>query len=74
MDKDTLVDMVKDYRVALYLVLLIASIIVIFPHPGPSGLDTNLQFGLDLDGASLDLLAPLVQLSLDVVDETHGFG
>jgi len=45
-------DMIKDYRVALYLVLLIASIIVIFPHPGPSGLDTNLQFGLDLDGGS----------------------
>ena len=52
MDKDTFVDMIKDYRVALYLVLLIASIIVIFPHPGPSGLDTNLQFGLDLDGGS----------------------
>jgi preprotein translocase subunit SecD len=52
MDKETLMDMIKDYRVALYLVLLIASIIVIFPHPGPSGLDTNLQFGLDLDGGS----------------------
>lgn len=52
MDKETFVDMIKDYRVAFYLVLLIASIIVIFPHPGPSGLETNLQFGLDLDGGS----------------------
>ncbi len=52
MEKDALIEMVKDYRVAIYLILLIASIIVIFPHPGPSGLDTNLQFGLDLDGGS----------------------
>jgi hypothetical protein len=52
MDKDAIIDMLKDYRVALYLILLIASVIVIFPHPGPSGLDTNLQFGLDLDGGS----------------------
>lgn len=52
MDKNTLMEMIKDYRVAIYLVLLIVSIIVIFPHPGPSGLDSNLQFGLDLDGGS----------------------
>ncbi|PWR72934.1 preprotein translocase subunit SecD [Methanospirillum stamsii] len=52
MDKDTFVEMIKDYRVAIYLVLLITSIIVIFPHPGPSGIETNLQFGLDLDGGS----------------------
>lgn len=52
MDKDAFVEMIKDYRVAIYLVLLIASIIVIFPHPGPSGVETNLQFGLDLDGGS----------------------
>lgn len=45
-------EMIKDYRVAIYLVLLIASILIIFPHPGPSGLETNLQFGLDLDGGS----------------------
>ena len=52
MDKETFIDMIKDYRVAFYLVLLIVSVIVIFPHPGPSGLETNLQFGLDLDGGS----------------------
>ena len=52
MDKATFIEMIKDYRVAIYIVLLIVSIIVIFPHPGPDGLDTNLHFGLDLDGGS----------------------
>ncbi|MDD3574101.1 MAG: preprotein translocase subunit SecD, partial [Methanospirillum sp.] len=52
MDKDTFIEMIKDYRVAFYLILLIVSVIVIFPHPGPSGIETNLQFGLDLDGGS----------------------
>ncbi|HWQ67723.1 MAG TPA: preprotein translocase subunit SecD [Methanospirillum sp.] len=52
MDKATLIDMVKDYRVAIYIVLILASIIIIYPHPGPSGLETNLQFGLDLSGGS----------------------
>jgi len=52
MDKETLIGMVRDYRVALYLVLLVISIILIYPHPGPDGLETNLQFGLDLSGGS----------------------
>ncbi len=44
--------MIKDYRVAAYVILIIASFIILFPHPGPSGIDTNLQFGLDLSGGS----------------------
>ncbi|MDD1723922.1 MAG: preprotein translocase subunit SecD [Methanospirillum sp.] len=52
MDKATFIEMIKDYRVAVYLILIIASLIVIFPHPGPSGMSSNLQFGLDLDGGS----------------------
>ncbi len=52
MDKEKLLDTIKDYRVAVYLVFIIAALIVLFPHPGPSGLETNLQFGLDLSGGS----------------------
>ncbi|MFH0968441.1 MAG: preprotein translocase subunit SecD, partial [Methanobacteriota archaeon] len=52
MDKETLIETIKDYRVAVYLILIIASLIIIFPHPGPSGIETNLQFGLDLSGGS----------------------
>jgi preprotein translocase subunit SecD len=52
MDRQQLIELVKDYRVAGYLILLVLSIILIFPHPGPSGLETNLQFGLDLSGGS----------------------
>jgi len=47
-----MIETIKDYRVAIYLIMIIASLIVIFPHPGPSGLETNLQFGLDLSGGS----------------------
>ena len=52
MDKEKLIETIKDYRVAAYLILIIASIIILFPHPGPSGLETNLQYGLDLEGGS----------------------
>jgi len=52
MEKEKMIEMIKDYRVAIYLVLLVISLILIFPHPGPSGLETNLQFGLDLSGGS----------------------
>lgn len=52
MDIEKLKETVKDYRVAIYLIMTIAALIVIFPHPGPSGLETNLQYGLDLSGGS----------------------
>jgi preprotein translocase subunit SecD len=52
MDKKKVIETIKDYRVAAFLLLIIASVIIIFPHPGPSGIETNLQFGLDLEGGS----------------------
>lgn len=52
MDKETFMETIKDYRVATYLILLVISLLIIFPHPGPSGVESNLQFGLDLDGGS----------------------
>lgn len=52
MDKENLIETIKDYRVAIYLIMIVASLIIIFPHPGPSGIETNLQFGLDLSGGS----------------------
>lgn len=69
MDKEKIIAMIKDYRVAIYLVVIIASIIVIFPHPGPSGLQTNLQFGLDLSGGSwiqLEFQSAVVTFKTDV--------
>ena len=52
MDKEKIIETIKDYRVSIYLIMIIASLIIIFPHPGPSGLETNLKFGLDLSGGS----------------------
>ena len=52
MDKENLIETIKDYRVAIYLIMIVASLIIIFPHPGPSGIETNLQFGIDLSGGS----------------------
>ena len=54
MDRNKFIETIKDYRVVAYLILIIASIIILFPHPGPSGLETNLQFGLDLEVRILD--------------------
>lgn len=47
-----MIETIKDYRVAIYLVMIIASLIIIYPHPGPNGLETRLQYGLDLSGGS----------------------
>jgi preprotein translocase subunit SecD len=69
MDKETFIEMIKDYRVAAYLILLIAAIIILFPHPGPDGIDTNLQFGLDLDGGSwmqLEFQSAIVTFKTDM--------
>lgn len=69
MEKEKIIEMIKDYRVAIYLIVIIASLIVIFPHPGPSGLQTNLQFGLDLSGGSwiqLDFQSAVVTFKTDV--------
>lgn len=73
MDKKTFVSMVSDYRVAAYLILVIASLIILFPHPGPSGVETNLQFGLDLSGGSwiqLEFKSVVVTFSSDTPSDT----
>ncbi len=73
MDKDKIIETIKDYRVALYLIVLILSIIVIFPHPTSDGIGTNLQFGLDLEGGSwlqLEFQSEVVNFKSDMpVDE-----
>ena len=48
--------LLTDWRVALVLVLVLVSAIVIYPHFEDGKLETNLQFGLDLnEGAWLQL-------------------
>lgn len=72
MEMNTFIEMIKDYRVAAYLILVIASLIILFPHSGPSGLETNLQFGLDLDGGSwlqLEYQAVVVKFESDMTLE-----
>ncbi|MCT8337281.1 preprotein translocase subunit SecD [Methanoculleus sp. Afa-1] len=54
MNKETLTNLVKDWRVALLLLLVIGSLVSIYlapPNP-EKGLEGNLQFGLDLQGGS----------------------
>lgn len=45
-------ELVKDWRVAILLVLVFLSVIAIFPHVENGKLTTALQFGLDLQGGS----------------------
>ena len=48
--------LLTDWRVALVLVLVLVSAIVIYPHFEDGKIETNLQFGLDLnEGAWLQL-------------------
>ncbi|SDK07139.1 preprotein translocase subunit SecD [Methanoculleus thermophilus] len=54
MNSETIKNLVKDWRVALLLVLVVGSLIGIYlapPNP-EKGLEGNLQFGLDLEGGS----------------------
>jgi preprotein translocase subunit SecD len=44
--------LLTDWRVALVLVLVAASAIAIYPHPENGKIETNLQFGLDLNEGS----------------------
>ena len=55
--------LLTDWRVALVIVLVLASVIAIYPHYENGKLETNIQFGLDLnEGAwlQLDLQAEVV--------------
>jgi len=54
MNRETFITLVKDWRVALLLLLVIGSLVGIYlapPNP-EKGLEGNLQFGLDLQGGS----------------------
>lgn len=54
MNSETIKNLVKDWRVALLLILVVASLASIYlapPNP-EKGLEGNLQFGLDLQGGS----------------------
>ena len=54
MKRETIVHLIKDWRVALLLLLVAGSLIGIYltpPNPA-NGLEGNLQFGLDLQGGS----------------------
>ncbi|HOI59561.1 MAG TPA: preprotein translocase subunit SecD [Methanoculleus sp.] len=54
MNRETFINLVKDWHVALLLLLVIGSLVGIYlapPNP-EKGLEGNLQFGLDLEGGS----------------------
>jgi preprotein translocase subunit SecD len=56
MNKDEIITLVKDWRVALLIILVVASLIAIYPHFENGQFTTNLQYGLDLQkGAWLQL-------------------
>jgi preprotein translocase subunit SecD len=48
MKKEQIVSLVKDWRVALMIILLVFSVISIYPHIENGTLTTNLKYGLDL--------------------------
>ncbi len=56
MNKEEILALLKDWRVALLIILVAASLIAIYPHYENGQLTTNLQYGLDLQkGAWLQL-------------------
>ncbi len=56
MNKDEIITLLKDWRVALLIILVVASLIAIYPHFEDGEFTTNLQYGLDLQkGAWLQL-------------------
>jgi preprotein translocase subunit SecD len=52
MKKKEFIDLIKNWQVALVIVLVIASVILLFPHPQNGKLETNTQYGLDLSGGT----------------------
>ena len=52
MDKQTYIDVIKDYRVLALIIILILSVIAIGPHFENGRLTTNLKYGLDLEGGA----------------------
>lgn len=52
MKKKEFIDLIKNWQVALMIILVLVSVILLFPHPENGGLKTNTQFGLDLSGGT----------------------
>ena len=52
MNKKEFIDLIKNWQVALLLILVIVSVVLLFPHPENGELKTNTQFGLDLSGGT----------------------
>lgn len=48
MNSKEFIDLIKDWRVALLIILVAASLIAIYPHFENGQITTNLQYGLDL--------------------------
>jgi preprotein translocase subunit SecD len=58
----------KDPRVALWVAMVIISLIIIAPLPTDHGLDSRLKYGLDIEGGSwlqLQLQGAVVELNVD---------
>ncbi|MDD1708616.1 MAG: preprotein translocase subunit SecD, partial [Methanoregulaceae archaeon] len=56
MNSKELIALLKNWQVALLVILLIASVFLIFPHIEEEEVTTNLQYGLDLsDGTWLQM-------------------
>ncbi|MCE5297559.1 MAG: preprotein translocase subunit SecD [Methanoregulaceae archaeon] len=56
MNKKELIALLKNWQVALLVILVIASLFLIYPHVEDEKLTTNLQYGLDLsDGTWLQM-------------------
>jgi preprotein translocase subunit SecD len=52
MKKKEFLDLIKNWQVALLIILVIASVILLFPHPQNGKLETTTQYGLDLSGGT----------------------
>ena len=52
MEKQSYIELVKDYRVLALIIILILSVIAIGPHFEDGHLTTNLKYGLDLEGGA----------------------
>jgi preprotein translocase subunit SecD len=61
-------EILKDTRVAVYVVAVCVALILIFPVPTEHGWDSRLKYGLDIEGGSwlqLQLQGAMVQLDVD---------
>ncbi|NYT16608.1 MAG: preprotein translocase subunit SecD [Methanomicrobiales archaeon] len=52
MNRKDFIELLKNWQVALLVILLVASVVFIFPHVEDGKLTTNLQYGLDLSEGS----------------------